>query len=225
MSVSSTFCSTAAVLLDLERNPVGRRSRLTRSLRGGSEGNARLTATTAAVLLVLLAAEGATIPFVRQQLPLHIFLGLLLIPPVLLKVASTAWRFTQYYLGSHEYVAKGPPHVLMRLLVAPAVVASTICVFGTGLLLVAMHPQRGIVLGLHKASFVVWFGAMALHVLGHVLKVPGLARADLGATDSGARLRQLLVAGAIVAGLIVAIAGLPAAHSWAQWAALHHRHD
>jgi len=74
----------------------------------------------------------------------------------------------------------------MRLLVAPAVVASTIGVFGTGVLLVVMHPQRGIVLGLHKASFVIWFGAMSLHVLGHVLNVPGLARADLGLTELAA---------------------------------------
>jgi hypothetical protein len=197
----------------------------TRRDRGGTEGNARLTAATAVVLLVLLAAEGATIPFVRQQLPLHIFLGLLLIPPVLLKLASTAWRFARYYLGAPEYVAKGPPHAFVRLLVAPLTVASTVVVFGTGVLLVLMHPQRGIVLGLHKASFVVWFGTMAAHVLGHVLKLPGLARADLGRGEPGARLRQLLVAGAIVAGLVVAVAGLPAAHSWAHWASLHHRDD
>jgi hypothetical protein len=188
---------------------------------GGTEGNARLTATVAVVLLVLLAAEGATIPFVRQQLTLHIFLGLLLIPLVLLKVASTAWRFVRYYLRAPDYLAKGPPHAFMRLLVAPLVVASTVGLFGTGVLLVALHPQRGPLLGLHKASFIVWFGAMSVHVLGHVLKVPALARADLGAGVPGARLRRFLVAGAIVAGLIVAIGLLPEAHAWAHWAALH----
>jgi hypothetical protein len=223
--VSSQPAELPAVELELERDRNIRWPRLARLFRGGTEGNARLTATTAIVLLVLLAAEGATIPFVRQQLTLHIFLGLLLIPPVLLKLATTAWRFARYYRGAVEYVAKGPPHVFMRLLVAPLVVASTAALFGTGVLLVLLHPQGGIVLGLHKASFVVWFGAMAAHVIGHVLKVPGLARVDLDRALPGTRLRRFLVAGAIVAGLIVAIAGLPAAHGWAQWATLNHRHD
>jgi hypothetical protein len=213
------------VQLKLEHDRSVSWSRLARLFRGGTEGNARLTATTAVVLLVLLAAEGLTIPFVQQQLTLHIFLGLLLIPPVLLKLASTGWRFARYYRRAVDYVAKGPPRAFMRLLVAPLVVASTIGLFGTGVLLVLLHPQRGIVLGLHKASFLVWFGAMGAHVLGHLLEVPGLARADLDRALPGARLRQSLIAGVIVAGLIIAIAGLPAAHGWAHWATLHHRYD
>jgi hypothetical protein len=198
--------------------------RFARLLRGGAEGNARLTGTTAVVLLVLLAAEGATVPFVKQQVTLHVFLGLLLIPPVLLKLATTAWRFACYYRGAVEYVTKGPPHAFMRLLVAPFVVVSTVGLFGSGVLLVLMHPQGGIILGLHKASFFVWFVAMSVHVLGYVLKVLGLAHADVGRALPGSRVRQFVVAGAIVAGLIVAIAGLPAAHDWAHWSALQHPH-
>ena len=198
---------------------------LRRLLRGGTEGNARLTATNAVVLLLLLAAEGATIPFVRQQLTLHIFLGLLLIPPVLLKLGSTGWRFARYYLRDPAYVAKGPPAALMRLLVAPLTVVSTLALFGTGVLLVLIHPREGFLIGLHKASFIVWFGAMGVHVLGHVLKVPALVRADARASLAGAQLRRLAIAGAVVVGSIVALAGLPAAHDWAHWAATHHHHD
>jgi hypothetical protein len=77
---------------------------------------------------------------------------------------------------------------------------------------------------LHKASLIAWFGAMSAHLLDHVPKVPGRARADLDRALPGSRLRQLLVAGAIVAGLIVAIAGLSAAHGWAHYAVLHYRH-
>jgi hypothetical protein len=54
-----------------------------------------------------------------------------------------------------------------------------------------------------------------------VLKVHALARADLGGSVPGAGLRRFLVAGAIVAGLIVAIGLLPEAHAWAHWATLH----
>jgi hypothetical protein len=197
-----------------------------RILRGGTEGNARLTATNALVLLVLLAAEGATIPFIRPAMTLHVFLGLMLIPPVLLKIGSTGWRFARYYLRDAAYVLKGPPPALMRLLVAPLTVTSTVALFGSGVLLAVVHPRQGLIVGVHKASFVVWFGSMTLHVLGHVLKVPRFVRADLTASLAGARLRQFAVAGAIVAGLIVAIAGLPAAHDWASWAASHHHgHD
>ena len=64
--------------------------------RDGVECNARLTAATAAVLLVLLAAEGATLLGVQSLLKPHVFIGIMLIPPVLLKMVSTSWRFVRY---------------------------------------------------------------------------------------------------------------------------------
>jgi hypothetical protein len=201
------------------------RGRIARVFRGGADGNARLTTITAAVLLVLLAAEGATIPFIGQQLTLHMALGLALIPPVLLKLGTTGWRFARYYLRDPPYVRRGPPPPLMRLLVAPLTVASTIALFGTGVLIVAMHPQRGFVIGLHKASFVVWFAAMAVHVLGHVPELPKHLHLDREGDLPGARLRSFLLATALVAGTALAIAALPAVHHWVDWAAAHHRHD
>ena len=189
-----------------------------------AEGNARLTAATAAILLVLLAAEGATIPFIGRVTTIHIFLGVLLVPVVVLKAGSSGWRFVSYYLGRDDYVRRGPPPALLRLLVAPLVVASTAVLFGTGLLLVALSPQRGALLGLHKASFIVWFAAMTAHVLAHVLHVPGLVRRDLRPGQRGSAVRGLLVSGAVVVGLVAAVALLPEAHGWTQWATLHHHH-
>ena len=183
---------------------------------GGTEGNARLTAVTAAVLLLLLAAEGATIPFIRPMLTMHVLLGLALIPPVLLKLGSTGWRFVRYYLGDPAYVANGPPHPFLRLLVAPLVVASTVVLFATGVALAMRHPQGGILLGLHKASFVIWFGAMSVHVLAHL---PKLIRRH--AVMSGRLARGLLLCGAVAAGAMIAVAALPAAHAWAHWAVSH----
>ena len=46
--------------------------------RDGVDGNARLTGAGGALLLVLLAAEGATIPFIGPLLGPHIFIGILL---------------------------------------------------------------------------------------------------------------------------------------------------
>ena len=73
----------------------------------GVAGNARLTAANAAVLLVLLAAEGVTILRVHRLLSPHVFIGVVLIPPVLLKVASTTWRFARYYSGAPAYRRRG----------------------------------------------------------------------------------------------------------------------
>lgn len=187
-----------------------------------AEGNARLTAATALALLVLLAAEGATIPFIGRLTVLHMFLGMLLVPVVLLKVVATAWRFGGYYLGRPAYVRRGPPHAFLRLAVAPLVVASTTILFGTGILLIALHPQRGLLLGLHKASFVVWFAAVGVHVLAHVLNVRALVGADLRPNERGARLRQGVVAAAVACGLVLAAATLPEVHAWVDWARLAH---
>jgi len=141
----------------------------------GPEGNERLTAASGAVLFLLLFAEGVTILFIRPLLSAHVFIGMLLIPPVALKLGSTGWRFYRYYTGRSEYLAKGPPLLPLRLL-APLVVASTVAVFGTGVALLALGPSgRGLVLGLHKASFVVWLAATGIHVLAYVGRVPRLA--------------------------------------------------
>ena len=59
------------------------------------------------ILLVLLAALGVTILRIGQLTWLHFFLGLLLIGPVGLKMASTGYRFMRYYTGSPAYVAQG----------------------------------------------------------------------------------------------------------------------
>jgi hypothetical protein len=61
----------------------------------GPSGNQRLTTSTGLVLFVLLAVETLTTLSLRLYLPEHIFLGLLLLPPVALKLASTGWRFVR----------------------------------------------------------------------------------------------------------------------------------
>ena len=176
---------------------------------GGSDGNERLTARTAAVLLVLLAAEGVTIVAIGQLLVPHVFIGFLLVPVVLLKLASTAWRMTSYYGQREEYLRRGPPPKLMRVVVAPAVVASTIALFATGVAAVALH-RRGFVVGVHKLSFIVWFGAMSIHVLGHALKLPRLMRDRL----PGSGLRRAALGASLAAGVVLAVQTMPLADRW-----------
>jgi hypothetical protein len=91
---------------------------------GGPKGNEQLTASVSVVLLVALAVLGVTILRIGQLISVHLFVGMLLLGPVALKMASTGYRFTRYYTRSMTYRAKGPPEALLRA-IAPVVVAST----------------------------------------------------------------------------------------------------
>jgi hypothetical protein len=188
---------------------------------GGTEGNRRLTAATAVVLLVLLAAEGATLLAMDSLLSVHIFLGMLLIPPVALKLASTGYRFARYYLRDEGYRLAGPPKFLMRIVVAPFVVASTLGLFASGVALLIAGPGADRALAIHTASFKVWFFAVSAHVLWYALGLPRQVGADLtGASRaSGAALRRFVLAAALVAGATLAIATVPLARPW-----LHRTH-
>ena len=146
---------------------------------GGTEGNERLTTITGVILLVLLAVIGVTILRMRQLISVHLFVGLLLVGPVGLKLASTGYRFMRYYSGNREYRRKGPPELPLRL-IAPIVVISTVIVFASGIVLMlegAAHRDPWLLI--HKASFIVWVAFTAAHVLGHLPRVVELLRPGL----------------------------------------------
>ena len=192
-------------------------NRIRRALAGGSDGNGQLTAFTASALLLLLAIEGATLFRIRSLLTVHAFIGMLLIPVVGLKLGSTGWRMVRYYRNDPDYVRRGPPHVVLRTLVAPLVVLSTVVLFGTGVALLATGETQGTMVGLHKASFVVWVGATGVHVLAHVLRLPGLLRERV----PGLAVRLAIVVSAIAVGAVVAVATLPGADRLQDRASAH----
>jgi hypothetical protein len=208
------------------RDPV--RARL---LGGGVDGNEWLTTATGIVLLVLLAALGVTIVRIGQLTWLHLFLGLLLVGPVTMKMATTSYRFVRYYTHSEAYVERGPPLLALRM-IAPAVVASTIVVFASGIVLLVIGPRdRGPWLSVHKVSFIVWIAFTALHVLGHLPRLGGLL--GLSQPDSrdhslsggeGAAGRWIALTGAVVAGAVLAIVLIPQFGLWTAPGALPHHH-
>jgi len=186
----------------------------------GVEGNPRLTASAAMVLLVLLAAEGVTLLSIGRLLTAHVFIGFALVPPTALKVGTTVYRFARYYAGSRAYRRKGPPPLILRLL-GPVVVITTLTLLATGVALSATKGStRDLALFLHKASFVVWFAAMTVHVLGHLFDVARLGARDwrtnrpAAAVIDGARTRRWLIAAVIVAGCFVGVFGLIALGPW-----------
>jgi hypothetical protein len=187
----------------------------------GVAGNARLTGAVAGALLVLLAAEGATIPFIGPLLGPHIFIGMLLIGPVALKLASTGYRFARYYTGSPPYVRKGPPNLALRVL-APGVVLTTLALFGTGVALLVAGPPSSTAIFAHKLSFIAWVALMTLHVLGHLFEVPALVLADWRRSGppearlAGAGGRAMALGLAILAGTALALLTYSAAGPWFQ---------
>lgn len=201
-----------------------------RLLGGGVAGNERLTTLAGAVLLPILAALGVTIVFIGQLIWLHLFIGLLLIGPLVLKMASTGYRFARYYTRNRAYVRKGPPELPLRLL-APAGVATTLLVFASGVALLVEGPSgRGTLLLLHKASFIAWLAATGLHVLAHL---PAVWRhtAGLGSRSPGGRAgegrdgRALALLGMLVAGVVLAVVLIPDFSAWtAHRVFLHHHH-
>lgn len=196
-------------------------------LGGGPDGNEQLTTITGAVLVVLLAVLGITIVRIGQLLWLHLFLGLLLLGPVALKLASTGYRFARYYARNPLYRHKGPPEPVLRV-IAPIVVASTLMVFITGIVLLAVGISgRGELVMIHKVSFIVWVVFTALHVLGHLpayaryLRAPGSGEERLG-TAPGAAGRGLVLASGVVVGVIIAVALIPDFGSWTAHPLHHH---
>jgi hypothetical protein len=189
-------------------------------LPGGTEGNERLTSTIGLVLLVLLAVETLTTLALRTYLDVHLFLGLLLLPPVALKLASTGWRFARYYTGNESYVLAGPPRMLLRLL-APLLVASTVALFGTGVAMILVGHRGGELRTLHTFSFIAWGVLIVVHVLAYVTRVliDGTMDWRRNAVDvvAGVRSRRAILVGTLLAGVVLAAVTLPA-----QRTVLHH---
>jgi len=197
---------------------------------GGTAGNGRLTAATGATLIVLLAVIGVTILRIRPLLSVHLFVGMVLIPPVLLKLSSTGYRFARYYMHNPAYMRKGPPAAALRV-IAPVVVISTLVVLASGVALLLIGPSsRDTLMPIHKVSFFVWVAFTAMHVLGHLVELPDALRSDFGRSAAwsgdvtGRSGRVLALSGALVAGVVVAIVLVPDFAVWVHSAGLFH-HD
>jgi hypothetical protein len=186
----------------------------------GTDGNERLTALTGTLLFVLLAAEGFTILALHNLLTAHVFIGVLLIPPILLKLGSTGYRFTRYYRRDPAYRSAGPPVTPMRLL-APFLVLLTLVVFASGVALVITGTRNGNpLLFIHKASFILWLVVAAIHILYYLVRIPRILGSEVGAAGRRRRgvanrgLRFAALAGALVVGIGLGFAFIPLAHTW-----------
>jgi hypothetical protein len=166
--------------------------------------------------------ETLTTLALRTYLPVHIFLGLLLVPPLALKLASSGWRFLRYYTRNEHYRLEGAPRPLLRVL-APFLVASTLSLFGSGIALIAVGHGGGALRTVHTLSFIAWGVLMIVHVLAYLKRVLRMGTSDwrrnAGPVVAGAGARRAALGAALLAGVIVALATYPTQQAW-----LGHRH-
>lgn len=218
-----------AVLADTLQTAAGRGHRVDPVVAGagGPAGNARLTAWTGLVLLALSIAELITLIDVTGLISWHIAIGTLLIPPALLKTASTGWRIARYYRHDPLYRRAGPPPMILRIL-GPAVVAATLALLASGLVLILLgrHDSSTVLISafgqrvdwitLHKGLFLVWAAATGTHVLARL--VPALQLTLItrlgGPTVDGTMRRTAVLAATLALAVLVSVLVLSASSSW-----------
>lgn len=200
---------------------------------GGPAGNARLTAWTGAVLLVLFLVELGTLLDVTGLISWHVVVGVLLVPPALLKTGSTGWRIIRYYSRSPVYRQAGPPPMMLRIL-GPLVVLSTLAVLGSGLALLALGQEASLspflsVLGyqvspltVHQASFVLWAVITGLHTLGRLVPATRLITGRVVIPGTVARI--ITLTGAVAVAVLAAVLIYDASSSWVAQPIEHHHH-
>lgn len=106
-------------------------------------------------------------------------------------------------------------------MLAPIVVISTVVVIASGVALLLAGPSsRGTLLPIHKASFIIWIAATALHVLGHLPAMRKVLRADFSHSAqfsshvTGRAGRVLALSSAVVGGAVLAVLVIPDFGPW-----------
>lgn len=171
----------------------------------GVTGNERLTTVSGLVLVPLFVVELLTLVALNAFLAVHIFVGLWLVVPLALKLASTGYRFARYYSHDAGYTEAGPPRIAARLL-APVLVLATGALIASGIGLWAYGPPGNDVLRtVHKLSFQVWWISVAAHVLLHLGHIRRDAIHEFVERERGYLTRRGVATAAVILGLIVAV--------------------
>lgn len=182
----------------------------------GAEGNERLTAWAGAALLVGFGAECLTLLNVHWWLTAHMLIGFVLLPPTLVKVASTTYRFSRYYTNTPAYVRKGPPRMLLRIL-GPFLVLNTLGVLLTGMAIPVSGQYRWRVEQLHELGTWTWAAMIVVHLAAYLWRIPRLLIADLKARGTLRRpavQRIAAVAASGIVGMGLALALMPWVRAW-----------
>lgn len=183
--------------------------------------NERMTALAGAILFVLIMVELVVTANLHGLITQHVFVGVLLSGPLVVKMFSTGSRFVRYYAKSPAFVRSGPPNPLLRLM-APFLVLLTLLVFISGFALAFVGPMHmGLFLKIHAASVALWIPMLAVHIYAHVRKVPSLIASEWAKQPtqrvSGRGGRFGINISALIIGAIAAVVMLPYSAPWSHW--------
>jgi hypothetical protein len=185
-------------------------ARLTR--RRNPDGNARLTGISASFVLPLVLIEVVTVALgVRSVITLHVAVGLALLGPVMLKLASVSYRMASYYRGAKGYAQRGKPAVGLRLL-GGALALSFVLMLASGLaLIVGPSGAHTAARSIHVVSAYVVVLLLIGHLAVHLRPAGRLASADIRPRTPqvrGARSRWLaLLVSLTLGGVLAQVAG------------------
>jgi hypothetical protein len=173
------------------------------------EANARLTASAGMVILILLLAELVTVVLgAVNVLSLHVAIGLILVPPVLVKLASTTWRMVNYYLAAAAYEHRGPPPTLARVLGPILSLAIVLVLASGGALILGPSSLHRTALQVHRVTPYLALILIVAHLATHLTKALRLAARDWvnrqGATFL-VRARWTVIVGSVLLGALFAL--------------------
>lgn len=183
--------------------------------------NERLTALAGAVLFALIVTELVVTANLHALISVHIFVGVLLSGPLVVKLCSTGYRFFRYYTKSRDFVQEGPPNIWLRLL-APVLVVITLLVFVSGFSLALVGPTHmGLFFKIHAVCVALWVPLIAVHVYAHIRKVPRLIASDWSNQRqkqvSGRAGRLTINILGLIVGAIAAVVMIPVSAPWRHW--------
>jgi hypothetical protein len=192
--------------------PAARRAEARRSARRDPDGNARLTGISASLLLPLVLLEVVTVVLgVKSVITLHVVIGLVLVGPVLLKLASVTYRMVSYYRGVSEYQQRGRPSVWRRLL-GGALGGFFVLLLASGLvLIVGPSAAHSAARSIHVVSACLVVVLLVAHLSIHLRTAARLASADVRPRSrvrgASSRLIALLASLAIGGALALLLGG------------------
>jgi hypothetical protein len=144
-------------------------------------GNLILTSHAGLIILfalVLLYLSGLAFTPLR---PVHFALGFALIPILVVKLASTAWRAISYYVRRGEYRAAGAPWLLPRLIAVPLAIAAVLATT-SGVVLWAQGTDHGTWAAIHTDSVIALGIVVLVHLAVYLRKALRASAKSLAAT-------------------------------------------
>jgi hypothetical protein len=170
-------------------------------------GNLILTSHAGLIIafaLVLLYLSGLAFTPLR---PVHFALGFALIPILVVKLVSTAWRAISFYFRRGAYRAAGAPWLLPRLIAVPLAIAAVLAT-GSGVVLWAEGTDHGTWAAVHTDSVIALGVVVLIHLAVYLRKALRASAKSLAATAVSRpekvivwALLLALAAGAVATGL------------------------